>query len=193
MPAKGFSIEPGRVFSRLTIIGPTTRGSHGHLNFCRCSCGKKLERLTSDLLAGRVKSCGCGRWKIRRAAARALVSGPPFLQKIARHWIDIGDRVNNNGQSSKWYKGRGIGMWEGWQGDDGFRASPVTSPWSWGNLTSALLVREHGRITIDRLDNDRGYEPGNIRWASYQRQGRQATTTSLNAEARRCHSPPLLS
>lgn len=39
--------------------------------------------------------------------------------------------------------------------------------------------RPHPKLTLERIDNDRGYEPGNVRWASWTDQGRNRRTNKL--------------
>lgn len=45
-------------------------------------------------------------------------------------------------------------------------------------------------MTLDRVDNDRGYEPGNVAWATQSTQSRnRRTTSSALAQAARTHCP----
>jgi hypothetical protein len=57
---------------------------------------------------------------------------------------------------------------ERWVGDHGFENFLVDM----GECPAGL--------SIDRIDNDRGYEPGNCRWATRTEQARNKTTTKLN-------------
>lgn len=52
------------------------------------------------------------------------------------------------------YGGRGISVYEGWRGRGGFQA-----------FLDHLGPRPDG-MTLDRIDPDGNYEPGNVRWAS---------------------------
>ena len=50
----------GQVFERLTVIEQAERSKHGHVRWrCLCSCGKEVVTTSSNLLYGKVKSCGC--------------------------------------------------------------------------------------------------------------------------------------
>ncbi|WP_224279082.1 hypothetical protein [Nocardioides lacusdianchii] len=89
------------------------------------------------------------------------------------------------------YGGRGITVCDRWTGRQGF----------W-NFVADMGPRPEGRTaagrplySLDRVDNDRGYEPGNCRWATqsqqsrnrrrhgYETRGRSATGTFLPKEA----------
>lgn len=62
-----------------------------------------------------------------------------------------------NPASDRWpyYGGRGVTVCDQWRSFDGF-------------LTD-MGERPDGR-TLDRIDNDKGYEPGNCRWATPKEQ-----------------------
>ena len=49
----------GRVFGRLTVVSLHSVGAYTRWN-CRCQCGNVNVVRASHLIAGRVKSCGCG-------------------------------------------------------------------------------------------------------------------------------------
>lgn len=72
--------------------------------------------------------------------------------------------TNPNHNSYKHYGGRGIRVCDEWaQSFQSFYAhvGPKPSP-------------DH---TLDRIDNDRGYEPGNVRWATWKEQGENRRNT----------------
>lgn len=50
----------GQVFGRLTVIGDAGRSKYGAVMWeCLCECGNKRRVLSSSLIRGKVKSCGC--------------------------------------------------------------------------------------------------------------------------------------
>jgi hypothetical protein len=56
------------------------------------------------------------------------------------------------------YGGRGISICEEWRSD--FMA-----------FLSAVGYRPSPSVSLDRIDNDKGYEPGNVRWTTALEQG----------------------
>jgi hypothetical protein len=63
----------------------------------------------------------------------------------------------------------------------GGRGITVCDRWinSYENFLADLGQRPDGK-TLDRIDNDRGYEPGNCRWATYSEQMRNKRCNVLN-------------
>jgi hypothetical protein len=59
------------------------------------------------------------------------------------------------------YLDRGVAVYEEWLGDSGFQA-----------FLGHVGRRPSSKHSIDRIDNGKGYEPGNVRWATRSEQGR---------------------
>lgn len=58
------------------------------------------------------------------------------------------------------YGGRGIGVCQRWRSFEAFIADMGRRPTG------------PPRYTLERINNDRGYEPGNVKWATYSEQQR---------------------
>lgn len=70
------------------------------------------------------------------------------------------DRCHNpNNESYADYGGRGITVHEQWRGFGGF-----------GLFFGHIGPKPSSKATLDRIDNSRGYEPGNVRWATWVQQ-----------------------
>lgn len=81
---------------------------------------------------------------------------------------------NQNSKSYKDYGGRGIVMFEEWrQSYDKFL--------TW--ISENLGPRPSNRYSLDRIDNEKGYFPDNLRWATPEQQGQNRRTTILEQYA----------
>lgn len=158
----------GQRFGRLTVIELTGRHDWRLRWRCACDCGTIKIVGGDPLRTGRTKSCGClGR---EHAANFGSITRPLNTRhgmdgtKEYRAWHSMIQRCYNPrciGYAR--YGGRGIAVCDAWRtsfpaffADMGRAPSPVHS--------------------LDRIDNDSGYEPGNCRWALSKRQGRNRST-----------------
>lgn len=150
----------GRVYGRLTVIGRAQCG----LLHCSCECGGTKTVRLKALVAGHTKSCGCLQRQRSREniAAGHAASRTHGLSRTFEWnaWMRMRSRTRNSTtKNSERYIGRGISVHPEW--DESFEAflrdvGPAPS-------------RKH---SIDRIDNDGHYVPGNVRWATSRTQNR---------------------
>jgi hypothetical protein len=127
----------------------------------RCECGNEFAVRVNSLKTGNTTSCGCKRKRslVERNSTHGMAarSGRHPLYKT---WADIIQRCTNT-KHPKYadYGGRGIAVCARWA--ESFAA-----------FVADVGSRPFPRAEIDRKDNDRGYEPDNVRWATRSQQMR---------------------
>lgn len=147
----------GLKFGRLTVLARDGSKQQGAMWLCECECGATVSRLGRNLRRNFTKSCGCyGREQKLKAITKHGLS----KTSIHKRWTMIKQRVSNpNHPSFKNYGGRGITMHLPWMRSVECFARDIPP-------------KPDGNLTIDRIDNDGNYEPGNIRWATKAQQCR---------------------
>lgn len=169
---KKIEIPAGTRFGRLVAVGEGTpavlpSGQIRRRISCTCDCGAKLDVHLDSLRRGLSQSCGC--FKAERASETQFKHGQSKPgNMLYRLWSNIKTRaVSGTGANSHRYIGRGITMYAPWVND--FSAF---SCW-----IAESLGKRPERYSINRIDNNKGYEPGNLEWAS---QKEQTNNTSKN-------------
>lgn len=146
----------GQTFGRLTVIKRVNSTKQGGPYWqCKCECGQLHVAVGGNLRKGSSRSCGCLRKELRTAnnITHNLTKHPLY-----RTWCDIIQRTtNSNGEDFHRYGGRGLQLHSSWQ----------TNPESFIKyILSALGPKPSPKHSLDRIDNDKGYIPGNLRWAT---------------------------
>lgn len=154
-------IQIGQKFGRLTTVEKTHRWREEHW-VCSCECGGNSLSAASALRNGRSRSCGC--LKNEMARSRRLKHGRRGTSLYNR-WASMIQRCEN--PNDRWYEsygGRGVTVCERWKN-------------SFEDFLVDVGEPPTPKHQLDRIDNDKGYEPGNVRWATPRQQSVNKRTT----------------
>lgn len=141
----------GEKFGKLTVIRQLDeRNKDRRLQYeCLCDCGNLKVTTGKNLRDGRTKTCGC--WE------PALKDNACKRHPLYRTYIGMKTRCYNpNFEHYHQYGGRGIRVCDRW----------LESFW---NYVEDIGPKVQGK-TLDRINNDGNYEPGNMRWATPKEQ-----------------------
>ena len=146
----------GKSFGKTTVIsrGPNTEESKPTWR-CLCSCGNYHNSTSANLKQGKTKSCGC---------IRSTRTG-----NMHRTHSD-----SNSKEFSAWHgmKTRCLNKKYHRYKDHGGRGITICSEWinSYEKFLSHVGRAPSKNHSIDRINNEGNYEPGNVKWSTPKEQ-----------------------
>lgn len=151
----------GQCFGRLTVTGRAPNNARGGTMWeCLCSCGTTKPFWSANLLRGKSLSCGCIRAE-QLAARNSMTKRTHAMSKTSEYriWSGMLTRCTNpRAEDFQHYGGRGIAVCERWM--------------RFENFIEDMGPRPSSSHSVDRIDNDKGYEPENCYWATNEQQHR---------------------
>jgi hypothetical protein len=160
----------GQRHGRLVAIERAGHNRHGVILWkWKCDCGQEIDRVFQPIKEGRFVSCGCHRDQQSALRATHGKSG----SRTYRAWIEMKARIGGKDESSRrHYRDRGITISERWSSFEAFLSDMGECP---------------PGMSIERIDNNGNYQPGNCRWATQREQlanTRRTIRIDLNGEER---------
>lgn len=150
----------GRTFGRLRVVKFSHRAGHHLVWCCKCRCRTSVLVFGTNLTRGLTKSCGCLNKELTKIrgtlrATHGHTRGRQPTGVWSSWWSMISRCTNPKHSRFKAYGGRGITVCKRWL--------------SFENFLSDMGQRPVG-LTLERKDNDKGYNKRNCCWATYKEQ-----------------------
>ena len=159
-------VKVGDQFGRWVVLSETpdmrVSGKHYRAYYhVQCSCGSEGWKYIDNLRRGLSTSCGCLATEVRRAVSTTHGMSKTSVYAV---WNMMQQRINvPSAHYYHRYGGRGLDMDPRWLKFETFLADMGEPP---------------PGLTLERVDNDRGYWPDNCVWATRTQQARNTDRTA---------------
>lgn len=140
-------------YGRWTVLNKVSNQKY----FCKCSCGVKREVYKYSLTRGVSTSCGCLRDELvakmgKKNKSHGMHNTRPYVS-----WKNMKSRcLNKKDKDFKRYGKRGIEICDRWLEFENF----------WEDMKRGYRKD----LTLERVDNSKGYYKRNCRWATWREQ-----------------------
>ena len=157
---KRIEVKPGDRYGRLTVIREveainTPSGKVSRRVECKCACGAVVTPFLNNVRRKLTTSCGCVRSEVNRKhgdwGSTEYITWDGMLARCR----------NSEHESYQHYGGRGIKVCDRWLVYENFLSDMGRKP-----------SKQH---SIERIDNNSDYHPGNCKWATQAEQNRNTS------------------
>lgn len=151
----------GKKYGKLTAIKIAGKNSKNIIQWLwKCDCGTEKIMIAASIKAGKVVSCGCYN---REHCYRKVVHGMWGTVEY-KSWLSMRKRVL--GKEKRYSEYKKLGIDEIWKN-------------SFQEFYNHIKKAPTDKHTVDRIDNNKGYYPGNVRWATRKEQNRNYSQNKL--------------
>lgn len=151
-----YSNTKGDIINGLEFMSYVENGKRLREAKFRCYCGNLFIARITAVRSGNTNSCSC----LQKVTASKTHRKHGHADKnyLYTIWCHIKQRCyNSNNNAYKNYGGRGITVFLEWRHDY----------YSFKEYVLKYLGEKPEMHTLDRINNNGNYEPGNLRWATY--------------------------
>ncbi len=153
-------INIGIRFGSLVVVAPAETIAYRSTSLCLCDCGVESVKRNNNLLSGAARHCSHACVVTERHTTHGQCVGG--RSKEHNTWHSMKQRCNPETDKRGYYGKSGVTICDRWKH-------------SFESFLEDMWLAPSDKHAIDRIDNSKGYEPGNCRWATQKQQTRNKT------------------